>query len=54
MKATAEEIYLAYVNWSLRIGVPPMSRPEYEKALQKIPDHGPVNVDAVLMKRKRD
>jgi hypothetical protein len=50
-----EDFYLKYVNWALHIGVEPMSREEYDKAVNKlIPDLGPVNVDAVLRGKKRD
>lgn len=42
-----EEIYLAYVNWTLKIGVPPLSRPAYEKAIGTIQSTRN-NVDAIL------
>jgi hypothetical protein len=42
-----EEIYWGYVSWCLKIGVPPMSRPAYEKAIASL-NPTPNNTDAIL------
>lgn len=47
MKQSPEEIYWGYVSWCLKIGVPPTSRPAYEKAVAAIPSQE-TNTNAIL------
>ena len=45
-----DELYWAYVNWSLKIGVPPLDPIQYEKVLRSIQDVYP-NQDKMPRKK---
>jgi len=48
-----DEIYWGYVNWCLKIGIPPLSRSGYELALVKIPAPRENKIDAILRNNEK-
>ena len=53
MRQTPEDAYLAYVNWMLKIGIPPLSRVGYEMALAKIPTPSDNKIDAIVRNNEK-